>query len=96
VKLRDLRHGHEGFPRVHAWPPVWMPGGWAPDGEFGSEGLLVSVKRLGDCLALRMRYESRDHSGRLQWDPPPLFSSVEQVLQVNLGKAIRDLGELDV
>ena len=77
-------------------PPVWMPGGWVSDGEFGSAGFLVSVKRLADRLALRMRYEGREHLGRLQWDPPPMLTTVEEVLQANLGKPIRDLGELDV
>jgi hypothetical protein len=96
VRVRDLTHRYEGFPRVHAWPPVWLPGGWVSDGEFGSEGVLVGLKLLADCLALRMRHEGREHSGRLQWDPPPTLTSVEQVLQANLGKPIRDLGELDV
>ena len=73
-----------------------MPGGRVSEGEFRAEGVLVSGKRLEDHLALRMTYEGREHSGRLQWDPPPTLTAVEQVLQVNLGKAIRDLGELDV
>ncbi len=81
---------------MRAWPPVWLPGGWAPDGEFGSEGVLVSVRRIEGLLALRMRYEGREHTGRLEWDPPPMLTTVEQVLQANLGKAIRDLGYLDV
>jgi hypothetical protein len=42
-----------------------------------------------------MRYEGREHTGRLQWDPPPILATVEQVLQDNLGKAIRALGELE-
>jgi len=96
LKIRDLKHGHEGFPRVHAWPPVWMPGGWVSDGAFGAEGLLVSVKRFEDRLALRMRYEGREHIGRLQWDPPPMVTTVELILQANLGKTIKDLGGLDV
>jgi hypothetical protein len=96
LKIRDLKHRHEGFPRVHAWPPVWMPGGWVLEGEFGSEGLLVSVKRSEDYLTLRMRYEGREHTGRLEWDPPPMLTAVDQILQANLGKAMRDLGDLDV
>jgi hypothetical protein len=43
-----------------------------------------------------MRYEGREHTGRLQWDPPPMLTSVEQILQTNLSKTIRDLGDLDV
>jgi hypothetical protein len=65
-------------------------------GEFGAEGVLVSVTRLEDHLALRMRYEGREHTGRLQWDPPPVLTALEQILRANLGKAIQDLGELDV
>jgi hypothetical protein len=81
---------------VHAWPPVWMPGGRVLEGEFGAAGVLVSVKRLEDYLALRMRYAGREHSGRLQWDPPPMLTQVELILQANHGKTIKDLGELDV
>jgi hypothetical protein len=73
-----------------------MPGGRISEGEFGAEGVLVSVKRLEDHLALRMRYEGREHTGRLQWDLPPMLTAVEEILQANLGKAIRDLGELGV
>jgi hypothetical protein len=81
---------------VHAWPPVWMPGGRGSEGDFGAEGVLMSVKRLEDHLTLRMRYEGRDHTGRLQWDPPPTLMAVEQILQENLDRAIQDLGELGV
>jgi len=40
LKIRDLKHGHDGFPRVHAWPPVWMPCGRVSEGEFGAEDAL--------------------------------------------------------
>jgi len=73
-----------------------MPGGRISGGEFGAAGVLVSVKRLEDHLTLRMRYEGREHTGRLQWDSPPVLTALEQILRANLGKAIRDLGELDV
>ncbi len=81
---------------MRAWPPIWLPGGWASDGEFGSEGVLVYVKQLDGLLTLRMRFEGREHTGRLQWDPPPTLTSVEHVLHDNLGKAIRGIGELEV
>jgi len=73
-----------------------MPGGRVLGGEFGAEGVLVSVKRLEDYLALRMRHEGREHTGRLQWDPPPVLTALEQILRANLGKAIKELGELEV
>jgi hypothetical protein len=94
VKIRDLKHTFEAFPPARSWPPVWMPGGWVSEGEFGEAGVLVSVTRLEGRLSLR--YEGREHPGRLQWEPPPTLTSVEQILQANLGKAIQDLGELDV
>jgi hypothetical protein len=96
LKIRDLKHKFEAFPPVRAWPPVWMPGGWVSEGEFGEAGVLVSVTQLEGRLSLRMRYEGREHAGQLHWDPPPALASVERILHANLGKAIRDLGELDV
>ena len=96
VKIRELTHRFEGFPPIRAWPPVWVPGGWVPDGRFGEDGVLESVRRVDDRLSLRMRYEGHEHAGGLQWDPPPSLTTVEHRLQANLGKIIRDLGELDV
>jgi len=95
VKLRDLKHGHEGFPRVHAWPPVWTRGGRVSEGEFGAEGVLVSVKRFEEHLALRMRYEGREHTGRLQWDPP-LLPRWSRFSRPTSARRSVDLGELDV
>lgn len=95
VQVRDLRHGHEGFPRVHAWPPVWMPGGHVTKGEFGAEGVLVSVKRLEDHLALRMRYEGRAYRPAPMGPASSPYRSGAD-LTANVGKVIQDLGELDV
>jgi hypothetical protein len=73
-----------------------MPCGRVSEGEFGAGGVLVSVKRFEDHLALRMRYVGREHTGRLQRDPPSVLTALEQILRANLGKAIQDLGELGV
>ncbi len=48
MKIRDLKHGHEGFPRVHAWPPIWMPGGrvsapYVADIQFVERAVLIAV-----------------------------------------------------
>ncbi len=96
VKLRDLKHRLEGIGSLRAWPPVWLPGGWVAGGVFGEAGILESVGRTDDRLSLRMNHEGLEHLAGLQWDPPPLINDVLQVLQANLGKTIRDLGDLEV
>jgi hypothetical protein len=61
----------------------------------GEEGVLESVKRMGDRLSLTMKYKGRERFGSLQWDAPPSLDAVERVLLGNLGKPIKTVGDLD-
>lgn len=81
------------------WPPRWTFSIHPRGGDeilVGEEGVLESVKRMGERLSLTMKYKGRERFGSLQWDAPPSLDAVERVLLANLGKPIKTIGDLDV
>jgi hypothetical protein len=97
LKLRALQR-KVGSASIHVWPPrVWASSYKAGDKfAVGDVGVLTGVKRRDNRLSLTMRYDDREHTGGLEWDPPPALADVERVLKSNLGREIKTLGELDV
>jgi len=63
---------------------------------MGDQGVLVTVERQEDHLALTIEHEGRTQSGILQWDAPPSLDDVEEVLQAHRGEPIRVIGDLEV
>jgi hypothetical protein len=63
------------------------------------DGVLESVIRHQQddtLIRLTMRFDAREQTGLLLWDGPPLLATVERLLEANLGREIRAIGELDV
>jgi hypothetical protein len=54
------------------------------------------VRRIEQHLRLTMKYEGREHNARFEWTPPPTLQAVEAILKANIGKAMREIGDLDV
>lgn len=81
MKIRDLRR-KTGQTTLPVWPVRSWTSSYGPGDKFatGEEGVLKSVKRMGDHLSLTMEYEKRQHFGSLQWDPPPSLDAMEKVL----------------
>lgn len=96
MKIRNLTR-KSGQAIISVWPPEWG-GSYQGEDKFalGDQGVLVSVKRLGDSLSLTIEYEERKHSGTLQWDAPPSLDDLEKVLQAHLGQPIKAISDLDV
>jgi hypothetical protein len=96
MKIRNLKR-KSGEAVVSVWPPSWA-GSYKAGDKFpvGEEGVLESVKRIGDRLSLTIKYDGREHMGSLQWDTPPSLDNVEKALRSSIGKAIKAIGDLDV
>jgi len=98
MKIRHLKRKFEAVIES-TWPPRWTSS-MHPRGEVevlvGEEGTLESVKRIGEHLSLTMKYKGQERFGSLQWDAPPSLDAVEKVLQANLGKPIKTIGDLYV
>jgi len=96
MKIRELKRT-AGQTALPAWPPTWT-GSYAPGDKFavGEVGTLKSVKSRGDHLTLTIEHAAREASGPLQWDAPPTVAAVEKVLRSQVGKAIKDIGGVDI
>ena len=96
MKIRQLTH-KSGAAVVSVWPPPWASS-YAPGDYFatGEEGVLQSVKRHGERLALTMWWSGREHFGSLEWTPPPTLETVEATLKAHIGEPMQIIGDVDV
>lgn len=96
MKIRDLIRREASGP-VSAWPPAWGSSIGPGDKMAGGyDGVLASVEHIDNRLHLRIKYDGREYRGILEWDPPPALDALESVLEANLGREIRAIGDLDV
>jgi hypothetical protein len=101
MKISDLTR-QAGSMTVRAWPPRWT-GSLAPGDTWDTmprpgEGVLESTMLLEASTVLRLtiKFEGREYTGLLSWDPPPSLTMVEHLLNANLGRGIRTIGELEI
>ena len=83
---------------MSAWPPRWV-GSFHPDPVPEPEdGVLEFIMHTphNTILTLTMRFDGREHTGILNWDPPPAAAAVAKLLKAHLGAAIAVLGDLDI
>ena len=96
MKIRDLKQ-RVGDSVVSSWPPVWAASLRAGDKlPVGETGVLESAVRAQDHVKLIMRFDGREHHGRLKWDPPPSVEAVAKILSANVGQKLRAIGALDI
>ena len=62
------------------------------------EGVLKSVKRFRNRLSLTVEHEGQEAWGgvEVEQDQRPSVDAVERVLKASVGKAIQEIGDLDV
>jgi hypothetical protein len=80
MKIRHLKRKFGGV-IDSVWPPRWTFSTHPRGGDeilVGEEGVLESVKRMGERLSLTMKYKGRQRFGSLQWDAPPSLDAVER------------------
>jgi len=96
MKLRDVTRTY-GTAITHVWPPQVLAQSGTTFIRPG-EGVLKSVRRIGDRLSLTIEHEGREAMGGVELNPDqqPSLDTVEKVLRANLGKPIKALGDLDV
>ena len=99
MKLRDVTRP-AGTACLHVWPPQVLAQFAGPGTRLISpgEGVLKSVKRIGNRLSLTIEHEGREATSGIELDPDqqPSLDDVEKVLRANLGKPIKGIGDLDV
>src|SRR5262249_42021903 len=96
MKLRDVTRRYGGAV-THVWPPqllvqigpmIVQPGG----------GVLRGVERVGKRLSLTLEHEGEEAWGGVEVEQGqrPSVDAVERVLKASVGKAINEIGDLDV
>ncbi len=96
TKVRELKR-RSGAVIVSCWPPLWAsPYGRGSKLATSDEGILRSMRRVGDRLSLTTEYDGRQDVGSLEWDAPPRLEDVERVLRAHIGETLRSIGELEV
>ena len=96
MKLRDVTRAAAAA-HLHVWPPQVLAG-------FGTtfmrpgEGVLRSVRRIGNRLSLTIEHEGREATGGVELNPDqqPSLDAVEKVLRANIGQPIKAISDLDV
>jgi hypothetical protein len=94
MKIRKLKR-RAGEAVMSPWPPQVLTGSGTTFTRPG-EGVLKSVKRIGNRLSLIIEHEKRDAFASLEWDAPPTLDEVERVLQAQIGTPIKAIGDVDV
>lgn len=95
MQIQDLRR-KMGESRLLIWPlRVWTSHG-GDSFAVSHHAVLARVRRIGDRLIIVVKYDNREHTGLLEWDPPPPVEAVEDVLRAHLGIEIGTLGDLKV
>ena len=96
MKLRDVTRTYEGAV-THVWPPQLLVQ-IGPMSVQPGEGVLKSVKRFGNRLSLTVEHEGQEAWGgvEVELDQRLSVDAVETVLKASVGKAITEIGDLDV
>jgi hypothetical protein len=96
MKLRDVTRTYEGAV-THVWPPQLLVQ-IGPMIVQPGEGVLKSVKRFGNRLSLTVEHEGQEAWGGVEVEQAqrPSVEAVERVLKASVGKAIKEIGNLDV
>jgi hypothetical protein len=98
AKLRD--HPIMNYRGVPAWPPLWTQ--TRRDGVkklSGELGVLIyvhaSCPNSRKCY-LVTEYENENYLGTLLFDDPAVCSQITTLLEQNLRKPIKEIGDLDL
>jgi hypothetical protein len=96
MKLRDVTRTHGGAV-THVWPPQLLVQ-IGPMIVGPGDGVLKSVKRFGNRLSLTVEHEGQEawEGVEVEQDQRPSVEVVERVLKASVGKAIKEIGDLDV
>lgn len=98
MKLRD--HPSMSYRGVRNWPPEWNAAQRSKDEmPHGEVGILKEVFMTddSDCeLILTIEFEGHRYFGGLEFEDPWFSSQVYGLLQHQIGRAIKDVGELEL
>jgi hypothetical protein len=98
TRISDLRRPY-GTIEIPSWPPRWVPTYDGASGfQPGADGMLTWIERMpnGPGLWLTMRIDGIARRGPLLWSGPPSLVELEFVLRGQIGRRIRDIGQIEI
>src|SRR5262245_33332896 len=84
---------------IRAWPPIWLNVNDSRDKQQGEIGILTRVlTTTAACNALFVwvEYDGLKYVGGLYFDDAPFCRAIKSVLESNIGRSIREIGDLDL
>ena len=92
-----LRYLKQARSRSPIWPPSWGPHGPPDTTELRRDGILSSVRSIGNHLSVTIRFQGRDYVTLLDaWKPPPSVEQVLAALTTAVGQSIQQVANVDV
>ena len=98
TRISDLRRPY-GAAEIPSWPPRWIPTyDGASSFQPSDDGVLTWIERMpnGPGLWLTMRVDGIARRGPLLWSGPPSLVDLERVLRGQIGRRVRDIGDLEI
>jgi hypothetical protein len=99
VQLRD----HPRMTRksgVASWPPRWtntrLDVNDLPTGEIGTLERTMIRQLLDNKIFLFIHYNGSRYMGLMQFDDRRFCSQIFTILQANVGRSIKDIGDFDL
>jgi hypothetical protein len=99
VQLRDhpLMTRKSGVP---TWPPKWtttrLDANDTPTGEIGTLERTLIHQLLDNKIFLFIHYNGFSYMGLMQFDDRRFCSQIFTIMQANVGRSIKDIGDLDL
>lgn len=82
------------------WPPRWTTtrrsGNDNPIGEIGILGQVLANDLFNNMIFLLVEYQGFRYMGALHFDERQFCDEIFTLLKLNLGRSIREIGDLDV
>ena len=98
MKLRD--HPLMSYHGISNWPPVWVQntskGAKTLKGESGILKYVFMRQGPADRCYLTMEYQNQAFVGTLLFDHPTFCERICRLLQSNIGRSIKEIGDLEV
>jgi hypothetical protein len=86
-----------GYP---SWPPKWttthLDKDDKPTGEVGILEDVMMSSLIDNKVFMFMQYQSLRYMGFMGFDDPPFCSEIYRLLKSNVGRPIKDIGDLDL
>lgn len=83
-----------------SWPPRWTTTNHDKDdkpvGEVGILEDVVTSDLIDNKIFMFMQFYSFRYMGFLGFDDPAFCSQIHTLLKANIGRSIKDIGDLDV